>query len=37
MFYTKEERGELLKDRESMLENELKAVKEELAQKKVQK
>jgi hypothetical protein len=36
MFYTKEEREELLKDRETMLENELKAVKEELAQKKDQ-
>ena len=33
MFYTKEEKDELLKDREVMLENELKAVKEELAQK----
>jgi len=37
MFYTKEERNELLKDREVMLENELKAVKEELAQKESQK
>lgn len=34
MFYTEEEKDELLKDRETMLENELKAVKEELAQKK---
>jgi hypothetical protein len=33
MFYTKEERDELLKDREAMLEKELKAVKEELAGK----
>ena len=37
MFYTKEERDEMLKDRETMLENELKAVKEELAQKEGQK
>ena len=34
MFYTKEERDEMLKDREAVLENELRAVKEELAQKK---
>jgi hypothetical protein len=33
MFYTKDERDEMLKDREAMLENELKAVKEELAGK----
>jgi len=37
MFYTAEERDEMLKDREAMLENELKAVKEELAKKKDQK
>jgi len=37
MFYTKEERDEMLKDRETMLENELKAVEEELAQKDGQK
>ena len=37
MFYTKEEREELLKDRAVMLEEELKAVKEELADKKGQK
>ena len=37
MFYTKEERDEMLKDRELMLENELKAVKKELAQKEGQK
>ena len=34
MFYTKEERVELLKDRAIMLEDELKAVKEELSEKK---
>ena len=33
MFYTKEERNELLKDRKETLENELKAVNEELGQK----
>ena len=37
MFYTNKERDEMLKDREAMLESELKAVKEELAQKKGQK
>ena len=37
MFYTKEERNELLKNREIMLENELKAVKEELVRKEDQK
>jgi len=37
MFYTKEERDELLKDREIALESELKAVKEELAQKEGKK
>jgi len=30
MFYTKEERSELLKDRKETLENELKALNEEL-------
>jgi hypothetical protein len=33
MFYTKEERSELLKDRKEALENELKALNEELGQK----
>jgi len=33
MFCTKEERSELLKDRKEALENELKAVNEELGQK----
>ena len=33
MFYTKEEKAELLKNRETALEEELKAVKEELAKK----
>jgi len=33
MFYTKEERSELLKGRKEALENELKAVNEELGQK----
>ncbi len=37
MFYTKGERTELLKDREAMLEDELKAIKEELTDKKDQK
>jgi len=37
MFYTSEERNEMLKDREIMLENELKAVKKELDQEKGQK
>ena len=37
MFYTKDERAELLKDREAMLEGELKAVREELADKTDQK
>jgi len=33
MFYTKEERNKLLNDRKEALENELKAVNEELGQK----
>lgn len=33
MFYTKEERNEMLKGRKEALENELKAVNEELGQK----
>jgi hypothetical protein len=37
MFYTKEEKTELLKDRATMLEEELEAIKEELAEVKGQK
>ena len=36
MFYTKEEQSELLKERAAMLEEELKAIKEELSDKGAQ-
>jgi len=34
MFYTKEEKKELLKEKETMLQEELKSIKEELSDKK---